>query len=66
MCSIMEKEVIRAQESLINLYQETIAQRDELIGLKNERIQMLEEYALGLEKLIEDYKTLLSKPIILQ
>ena len=62
----LDKELIRAQELLLEDYRVAINHRDAMIGLKDEQIEYLNNHIIELNKIIDQYKALLEAPIILQ
>jgi hypothetical protein len=62
----LDKELIRAQELLLEEYRVAINNRDAVLGLKDEQIEYLNNHIIELNKIIDQYKALLEAPIILQ
>lgn len=62
----LDKELIRAQENLLEEYRIAINHRDDVMGIKNEQIEYLNNHIIELNKIIDQYKALLEAPIILQ
>jgi hypothetical protein len=62
----LDKELIRAQELLLEEYRVAINHRDAVLGLKDEQIEYLNNHIIELNKIIDQYKALLEAPIILQ
>ena len=62
----LDKELIRAQELLLEEYRVAMNHRDSIIGLKDEQIEYLNNHITELNKIIDEYKALLQAPIILQ
>ena len=62
----LDKELIRAQELLLEEYRVAINHRDAVLELKNEHIEYLNNHIIELNKIIDQYKALLEAPIILQ
>ena len=62
----LDKELIRAQELLLEEYRVAINYKDSIIGLKDEQIEYLNNHITELNKIIDEYKALLQAPIILQ
>ncbi len=62
----LDKELIRAQELLLEEYRVAINYKDSIIGLKDEQIEYLNNHIIELNKIIDEYKALLQAPIILQ
>lgn len=62
----LDKELIRAQELLLEDYRVSINHRDAVIELKDDQIEYLNNHIIELNKIIDQYKALLEAPIILQ
>ena len=62
----LDKELIRAQELLLEEYRVAMNHRDAVLGLKDEQIEYLNNHITELNKIIDQYKALLEAPIILQ
>jgi hypothetical protein len=62
----LDKELIRAQELLLEEYRVAINNRDALLILKDEQIEYLNNHIIEINKIIDHYKALLEAPIILQ
>jgi hypothetical protein len=62
----LDKELIRAQELLLEEYRVSINYKDSIIGLKDEQIEYLNNHIVEINKIIDQYKALLEAPIILQ
>jgi hypothetical protein len=62
----LDKELIRAQELLLEEYRVAINYKDSIIGLKDEQIEYLNNHIVEINKIIDQYKALLEAPIILQ
>jgi hypothetical protein len=62
----LDKELIRAQELLLEEYRVAMNHRDAVLGLKDEQIEYLNNHITELNKIIDEYKVLLQAPIILQ
>ena len=62
----LDKELIRAQELLLEEFRVAINHRDAVLGLKDEQIEYLNNHIIELNKIIDQYKALLEAPIILQ
>ena len=62
----LDKELIRAQELLLEEYRVAMNHRDAVLGLKDEQIEYLNNHIIELNKIIDQYKALLEAPIILQ
>ena len=62
----LDKELIRAQELLLEEYRVAINSKDAILGLKDEQIEYLNNHIIELNKIIDQYKALLEAPIILQ
>ncbi len=62
----LDKELIGAQELLLEEYRVAMNHRDAVLGLKDEQIEYLNNHIIELNKIIDQYKALLEAPIILQ
>jgi len=62
----LDKELIRAQELLLEEYRVAINYKDSIIGLKDEQIEYLNNHIIEINKIADKYKALLEAPIILQ
>jgi len=62
----LDKELIRAQELLLEEYRVAINNRDALLVLKDEQIEYLNNHIIEINKITDHYKALLEAPIILQ
>ena len=62
----LDKELIRAQELLLEEYRVAMNHRDAVLGLKDEQIEYLNNHIIEINKIIDEYKALLQAPIILQ
>jgi hypothetical protein len=62
----LDKELIRAQELLLEEYRVAINYKDSIIGLKDEQIEYLNNHIIEINKITDHYKALLEAPIILQ
>jgi hypothetical protein len=62
----LDKELIRAQEILLEEYRVAINNRDALLVLKDEQIEYLNNHIIEINKITDHYKALLEAPIILQ
>jgi hypothetical protein len=62
----LDKELIRAQELLLEEYRVAINYKDSIIGLKDEQIEYLNNHIIEINKITDKYKALLEAPIILQ
>ena len=62
----LDKELIRAQELLLEEYRVAMNHRDAVLGLKDEQIEYLNNHIIEINKITDHYKALLQAPIILQ